>query len=336
MAKSFYIKIGGKPFGPFDDQQVQEMITSGNIVRESEISENRIHWDTVGDYDCFQFDTGEIVVPQSHGASIGQNDGPNDTQHVKQNETSAEHIGEGFPSGQSQWYYSLNGRTGIGPYPESTIATLIRAGQISPQALVWQKNGSPDVVAHVEAFAQCLPQSKSRRRPKETAKFRNKKEPQEADNSSQVADDLAQTLADSTIWVFVLVLAVTMTAAMLLLSYVGVTIILLGLWASNDTARPGTTGLILWAAWLVPVAAFFYFTIVFNNFYICLNKFERVRTEYRLHVTLNALKKTWWAGVFLLSAFLACGIFAIGLSRLNNQPERPSGPRTQIEESINE
>lgn len=325
MPKTFYIKIRGKPFGPFDERQVREMIVNGNLVRESEISENCLRWDTVGDYDCFSLD-----VLQNTDV---QNSVPNAASHSNQAKTSIEDIAPQQP----QWYFSIDGKTSVGPYPESTIATLIRAGQISPQTIVWQKGETPDTVAQTDAFAACLPQPKSRKRPQKTVGNPKRNKPQPVDNGLHVSNNLTKPMTDSIIWLFVLVLAVALVTIFCVCLYFGAAIISLGRWMTELPAFKTNASLILFCVGAMPVATLVHFAIAFLKYYNHACKFSRVPSEHHLNLALRHLYKTWRAAVMLLAALLVYGVAAIIVPR-NEVIPTSSLPRSDIslEEKIGE
>lgn len=195
MSETFYIKIRGKTFGPFAQEHVQDMITNGKLGANGEISKDRLNWGTVADYRCF------AINPFVGGETTGNHVGAS-RDRASYRLDIAETEGEiGFPPRQGQWFYSLDGDVGFGPYPESTIITLIRAGQIPANTLVWQKDGVPEAVFQTETFAQYLPQPKSRGRTKK----KDKPTPaQTIDNGVRVSDELANPVIRSQPWVLTL------------------------------------------------------------------------------------------------------------------------------------
>ncbi|MDR1383787.1 MAG: PrsW family intramembrane metalloprotease [Planctomycetaceae bacterium] len=123
---AYYVKIRGKAFGPFDDVQIQDLIQKGKVGKTTEISQDRVNWTRA--------EENEMLFPKTAAAqSIPQ---PPATE----------------PQIPGQWYYSNDGQTGYGPYAGSTIAQMIRSGQILANSLLWQENGQPEQAQRIPAF----------------------------------------------------------------------------------------------------------------------------------------------------------------------------------------
>ena len=105
---SYFVRIKGRAFGPFDEPQLLEMKSQGRISRTTEISENRIDWQAA--------ESLTFMFPQEPA-----------------------NAGQSSPNEPADWFYSLNGKEGYGPVTATAIEQMLRSGQLNDNSYVWQQ-----------------------------------------------------------------------------------------------------------------------------------------------------------------------------------------------------
>lgn len=151
----YYIRVRGKAFGPFDENQLQEMKVKGKLARTTEISENRVEWKTAEEYG-FLF-TKDVFSgpppqnPQEQPASQPQNDlyslespggmsWPSAAQPTMQAE-------------RPEWFYSVNGTEGFGPVTASAIIQMLQNGKLNGESYLWQQGQNAQHLRTVSTFS---------------------------------------------------------------------------------------------------------------------------------------------------------------------------------------
>lgn len=112
----YYVKVVGRAFGPIESRQIQQMIADGKLTEESEISANKLDWSPLGETREFK-SAFASALPES----------------------SVDSVGAAISNEKKEWYYSVDGQTGYGPYCVSEILALIERGQANFDTLVWRR-----------------------------------------------------------------------------------------------------------------------------------------------------------------------------------------------------
>ena len=125
----YYIKVSGRSFGPLSSERVRSMIEAGKIQSNTELSLNRLDWKAVSEIGefagAFATGGGEDPVAESGAASSGSHDQP----AAPRNPTSLE---------SKEWFYSVDGKTGYGPYRISELLSFLDQNKINFDSLVWR------------------------------------------------------------------------------------------------------------------------------------------------------------------------------------------------------
>lgn len=125
----YYIKVAGRPFGPLTSERVQGMIAAGKIQKETELSLNRLDWKAVGEIAEFS----GAFATDAAGNSAAESTG------------SAASGNASYATGRSsnlepkEWCYSVDGRTGYGPYRISELLSFLDQNKINFDSLVWRE-----------------------------------------------------------------------------------------------------------------------------------------------------------------------------------------------------
>lgn len=120
---AYFVRIRGKAFGPFDEEQLKEMKSKGKLGKLTEVSENKIDWQAAEEL-SFLFPP--APAPQSSRDLSASND-------------SRQPAMPGPPLGPAGWFYSLNGTEGYGPVTRNAIVQMLQAGTLKNESLVWQE-----------------------------------------------------------------------------------------------------------------------------------------------------------------------------------------------------
>lgn len=125
----YYIKVAGRPFGPLSSERVQAMIAAGKIQKETQLSLNRLDWKAVGEIAEFSgaFATGaaENSAAESTGSAAAGN-----ASYATGRTSNLE---------PKEWCYSVDGRTGYGPYRISELLSFLDQNKINFDSLVWRE-----------------------------------------------------------------------------------------------------------------------------------------------------------------------------------------------------
>lgn len=134
----YYVRIRGKAFGPFDEEQLKEMKSKGKLGRTTEISENKVEWQTAENV-SFLFTPSATLGLSSSAAN------PFQSQSFSASEP-------------ADWFYSVNGAEGYGPVTRSAILQMLQAGTLQGESLVWQQGQNAQRLNTVQAFSgQAMP-----------------------------------------------------------------------------------------------------------------------------------------------------------------------------------
>lgn len=125
----YYIKVAGRPFGPLSSERVQAMIAAGKIQKETELSLNRLDWKAVGEIAEF---SGAFATGASENSSAESNG-----YAASGNATYS--TGRSSNLEPKEWCYSVDGRTGYGPYRISELLSFLDQNKINFDSLVWRE-----------------------------------------------------------------------------------------------------------------------------------------------------------------------------------------------------
>jgi uncharacterized membrane protein YhaH (DUF805 family) len=141
-----YIRIRGKVFGPFGEDQLKEMKTKGKLSRTSEVSENKVDW--------FPAENLEFLFPPMPASS---QPAPSQTTSSGASTSNPSPVNSGtanvVPSEPAIWFYSVNGTEGFGPVTQTTIVQMVQSGTLRGESLVWQQGQSAQQIRTVQIFA---------------------------------------------------------------------------------------------------------------------------------------------------------------------------------------
>ena len=136
---SYFIRIRGRSFGPFDEQELQNMKTQGKLSRSTEVSENRVDWQPAETYEFLFQPLPSLATSTAPGGSM-----------VPQP-----------PQEPTDWFYSVNGTDGYGPVTHSAIVQMFQTGKLQGDSLVWQEGQNAQPIRKVAAFSSLFPQRKT-------------------------------------------------------------------------------------------------------------------------------------------------------------------------------
>jgi uncharacterized membrane protein YhaH (DUF805 family) len=131
---AYYIRIRGKAFGPFSEDQLKEMKTKGKLSRTSDVSENRTDWFPAENLDFLFHET------SSSSSSL--------TLDFSAKNPKPPSIPE-----SADWFYSINGTEGFGPVTRTSIVQMIQSGTLRGESLVWQQGQNAQQIQTVQLFA---------------------------------------------------------------------------------------------------------------------------------------------------------------------------------------
>jgi hypothetical protein len=134
---AYYIRLRGKSFGPFTEEQLQEMKNNGKLGKTSEISENKTDWLSASEI-AFLFPTSMLQSASQEGLQTT-------TGNIAT--TSLLH------SEPAEWFYSINGTEGYGPVTLSAIRQMIQSKSLIAESLVWQQGQNAQEIQYVPTFA---------------------------------------------------------------------------------------------------------------------------------------------------------------------------------------
>ena len=120
---SYFIRIRGKVFGPFDDTQLATMKTNGKLGRNTEVSDNKVDWQPA-----------ESVLSDLFPPST-----PSGSRQDFSSSAGSTVYGAQTTAQPADWFYSVNGTEGFGPVTAATIEQMLQTGQLIVQSYVWQQ-----------------------------------------------------------------------------------------------------------------------------------------------------------------------------------------------------
>ena len=134
---SYFIRIRGKAFGPFDEEQLLNMKSQGKLGKATEVSENKTDWQPAESLD--------FLYPQTTTTSSGSTSQAYSTGgQVYSTQASPE---------PADWNYSVNGTEGFGPVTAAAIEQMLRSGHLNGNSYVWQHGQNARFIKHEPRFS---------------------------------------------------------------------------------------------------------------------------------------------------------------------------------------
>ena len=290
----YYVRIRGKVFGPLDEKQVVNLVRQGKLGRMNEISTDQRRWVRADEFEQF-FPKSPSKPPILDAADTSKNN----TQVVAKS-LNAE-------SSVTSWYYSEDGKTGMGPFPPSHIEQMIRQGNITGQTILWNDRIDPQTAETVTEFARHF------RKPSKTSARRNRNGSPLHQASDDVpgqhgtlAPDILEQLEKSAVWSLVLALMATTGAAIFMIAQLFLFVLIV-----QTGSVPLTLGFILVMLVIDMVSGYMIFA--FWRFTIRLKRTLREADDVSLTLAVKRLAEFWRACV--LAPMILC-VFLLLISLL--------------------
>jgi RsiW-degrading membrane proteinase PrsW (M82 family) len=128
---NYYLRIKGKPFGPFDENRLVDMKAKGKIFKNTELSSDRVNW--------FPAETLNFLFSS-----------PPPVPEAAQQPTTTGYVVSSEPA---IWFYSTDGSTGYGPITQNAVVQMIQNGTLKFNSFIWQEGGTAQVIKTVSVFA---------------------------------------------------------------------------------------------------------------------------------------------------------------------------------------
>lgn len=119
---SKYVRVQGRILGPFDENAISDMLRYGKIGRFTEISEDKRNWYKAGETEMF--------APRKK-ANVSFDD-----LQLEEDEAGTH---SNSKNGNAEWFYSVDGITGTGPFTAQELKDMLVAGKIDSETLVWRE-----------------------------------------------------------------------------------------------------------------------------------------------------------------------------------------------------
>ena len=222
----YYVRIRGRVFGPLEENQIVAMVRQGKLGRMNEISTDNRQWVRADEFEQF-FPKHTPKHKPSDSLKLLEDETPDKgpSPHSGQNTASKREI-----ASATIWYYSNDGKTGLGPFPKNDIVQMIEQGQITGQTILWYEGLDPqkaETLSDFEAYfddadheKNSKPSGRKTRKAKSQGEIsrRNRWAEQTDRPSSLSSEGLLEQLGKASAWSFALALFVTIGAACLLFS----------------------------------------------------------------------------------------------------------------------
>ncbi|MDR0608931.1 MAG: DUF805 domain-containing protein, partial [Planctomycetaceae bacterium] len=128
----YYIRIRGKAFGPFTEDQLKEMRVKGKLSRISDVSENKTDW----------------FPAENLGFLFQEISPPSLTPVLDVKNSKSPPLPE-----PADWFYSINGAEGFGPVTQTAVVQMVQSGTLRGESLVWQQGQNAQQIKSVQIFA---------------------------------------------------------------------------------------------------------------------------------------------------------------------------------------
>lgn len=130
-----YIRQRGIVSGPFEDDQLREMVRRGDIKLFDEASEDGVNWVQADTCDWFPTESRVRFAPAAV-EPVGVYDDPDDMGDEGDGDGVSAYPGNSPPSDHHEWHYQVLG-TNQGPVSSTVIEQLIYGSQLNTLSLVW-------------------------------------------------------------------------------------------------------------------------------------------------------------------------------------------------------
>lgn len=124
---TYFVRIRGKAFGPFDEERLKEMKSKGKLGKATEVSENKIDWQPAGDLDFLFPSALPPALPDLAATQAGLE--------------------------PADWFYSVNGTDGYGPVTRAIVVQMLQAGTLQGESLVWKQGQNARALKTEPAFS---------------------------------------------------------------------------------------------------------------------------------------------------------------------------------------
>jgi hypothetical protein len=199
----YYVRIRGKVFGPLEEKQVVNLVRQGKLGRMNEISTDQRQWVRADEFEQFF----PKPQPKRKTPVFEANGLQKDMTQVISQPSEAESLA-------NAWYYSEDGKTGSGPFPQSDIEQMIRQDKIIGETILWNDRTDPQTAETIAEFSRFF-----RKTAKPAARRNRNGSPfhQVSDDGHGLRGTLSQELTEqlekSATWSLVLALMATAGAA---------------------------------------------------------------------------------------------------------------------------
>lgn len=137
----YYLQVGARVFGPYDEQTVRGKLASGAIEPEILASTDRVNWAPV----C------SVLDSVSRASSVSDRFSDSDdgalsqssnraTRTIEPQETDSHEKPPRNAGGVQEWYVAPDGKTGYGVFSAGELVEMLRSKEITMDALIWRGN----------------------------------------------------------------------------------------------------------------------------------------------------------------------------------------------------
>ena len=221
MSDQFYVRIRGRVQGPYDTDKLRSLVRRGQLSRMHEVSVDKKTWKQAGDFpELFTSPEVAVAAPVSEPAktTVHQADAELELETPVQDST--------------EWYYAKD-QDQHGPISFEQLRTLVQAGTISGENLVWEQRMKVWAPAKTIPGLHAAPGVSRGTTTSVTA------------TESVVDNDTIRTLSDTMPWVSFLVIS-TLTIS-ICIAILGIVSILIGVRHGNLMVVSGGISLLIYA-----------------------------------------------------------------------------------------
>ena len=129
----YYVRIGGRAFGPFSEQDVLTLIAQNRVNRTDSVSADGKTWRAAGGFP-------ELFPVKGEGKPPVQGQTPPTRENAPE-----------------EWYVSRDGRQTLGPYPAPSVIGMLLNRQLTRNSYVWKKGERPRPFDQESLFYLFLP-----------------------------------------------------------------------------------------------------------------------------------------------------------------------------------
>ena len=223
---AYYVRIRGRVFGPLEENQIIDMVRQGKLGRMNEISTDNRQWVRAEQFEQFfpKHKPKRKLFDAFDETTDITSDGISSLTGDKSQNASGD---------AAVWYYSDDGKTGLGPFPQNDIEQMIRQGRVVAKTILWRDGVDPQSAETLADFASHFRDSQNETSNRDqTNKTRDRKTRKTTSSkidrrvaamspgalAGDISGQLSEQLGRASIWVFTLALFGTIGAALLLFS----------------------------------------------------------------------------------------------------------------------